>query len=1000
MRTRPHLMIVALLLFATPLAAQVGLPPASNCGTGPAEAHLLDLTWAELPTSSMLATLPGSTVTLLLRSRASGPLDVRVELVSDAGGADKTTRRERPLVLAAGAAVPVTVDLAALRLPSGPMRFSGLVVAAARATPEDRGGRRANAVADGGAPRPPPEPTPDAPAGPGGGGRADVDEVVYAPALYFHRDAGGTWLAYGEQVLREQFRAGDLAGTASGHAPSATRLRVVAGGPGERGGIPRDELRVPTVDQEHGDAPASGPGGSPAAGDLPLASNARRVCIRWEIGLTDKGKKLQTGGGTWITEDWWSGYSTGGTGSVAALPSPNLTVVARGVRVRLVQAGFDETFDASPSTGCFTFTGSPGGDMTMTVYAYSTDADGNVVRIVDADEDTYSFVEAIEAPPLGMQRTWTVGDYSARATMAAVAAFATYRFHYALAGKEMRIRESATCGTAGANNSSAHFDASGLDDGIARVRIHDGSGTASDGSGACDASDHRRWKFLIGHEMGHAWLLLAIGRTTFEPNAVTTLQEPCSTCSSGSGYSIDSIEWNALSAREGAAHFYATEVWNSHDVGTAVFTWFGSPFDVEYNDPHAAGGRVGNTCDPPQPCGKATNLDWLRFWWDWHTPFVAGSKPNGARIRDVYVRAVNDHFDADLALTRENYDFRLRAAMEAVGTPAAQRADWDSFAAWNGVASNDDGQCPNPYPYPDCDCWSDRCAPIPAACRGAPDCPCRDVDLDTCPLSNPAAEGCAVDGPGSYPGNPSFPSDGGGLGQFCADNFSDEGAVCSLALHAGDGVPVCRTCPGAHGCPCFADTDCDPTGVTLAGNTVPLACWGSSDAGWMAGPGRCLPRITADDGQLQSPALQQERVEFERTAWLCKASCGAFEEATNFDYACWYNQFAERAFDYAACVDVFGCEDADTGQSLLPGICELGGRRCHPDSDICVAECDPLANGPDGDNPGCAFWGYPATYGCTTWTDPPRCVPAPCVPDPLGTGLDLSECGQFVLGRP
>ena len=35
--------------------------------------------------------------------------------------------------------------------------------------------------------------------------------------------------------------------------------------------------------------------------------------------------------------------------------------------------------------------------MTMTVYAYSTDADDNVVRIVDADEDTFSFVEPIEA---------------------------------------------------------------------------------------------------------------------------------------------------------------------------------------------------------------------------------------------------------------------------------------------------------------------------------------------------------------------------------------------------------------------------------------------------------------------------------------------------------------------------------------------------------------------------------------------------------------------------
>src|SRR4029453_10430733 len=161
--------------------------------------------------------------------------------------------------------------------------------------------------------------------------------------------------------------------------------------------------------------------------------------------------------------------------------------------------------------------------------------------------------------------------------------------------------------------------------------------------------------------------------------ADVTLAEPCSACSSGSGYAIDSIEWNGLSAREGTAHFYSTEVWKSHDDG-------------KNNPPHEAGGGGGNTCDPPQPCGKSTILDWLRFWWDWHTPFAAVSKPRGARIRDVYVLPVKDHFDAALTLTRDNWDFRLREAMQAVGTPAAQRADWDTFAEGNGVARNESGQ--------------------------------------------------------------------------------------------------------------------------------------------------------------------------------------------------------------------------------------------------------------------------------------------------------------------
>ncbi len=183
------------------------------------------------------------------------------------------------------------------------------------------------------------------------------------------------------------------------------------------------------------------------------------------------------------------------------------------------------------------------------------------------------------------------------------------------------------------------------------------------------------------------------------------------------------------------------------------------------------------------------------------------------------------------------------------------------------------------------------------------------------------------------------------------------------------------------------------------GHLIELACWGSDAQGWPAGPGRCLPGIESDDGDLQSPVLSDERVEFERLAWLCKSPCASMSSATNFEYECWYNQRESRAFDYAACVDVFGCEDPQSGDHLLPGVCELGGRRCDPNTNECVAECDPLLNSPDGANPDCIVWGYPATYGCTDWTSPPRCVPALCAENPLGTGLDSSECSQFVLGN-
>jgi len=75
--------------------------------------------------------------------------------------------------------------------------------------------------------------------------------------------------------------------------------------------------------------------------------------------------------------------------------------------------------------------------------------------------------------------------------------------------------------------------------------------------------------------------------------------------------------------------------------------------------------------------------------------------------------------------------------------------------------------------------------------------------------------------------------------------------------------------------------------------------------------------------------------------------------------------------------------------------------RCDPtlEPEQCVEECTPDENGQAG-NPTCANkWGYPPGYQCTqNWQNPPRCVPAACAPNPLGTGLDLSWCEQFVNG--
>src|SRR5690606_5725625 len=121
----------------------------------------------------------------------------------------------------------------------------------------------------------------------------------------------------------------------------------------------------------------------------------------------------------------------------------------------------------------------------------------------------YGFKELVQLKT-AKTATISVGDFSAEATLAAVSGFAMYRTTFGVTDKVMRIRNVNTCGADvagnpnpdGGANSSAHFDDSGLATGTAYVRMHDGTRVG------CSGSDHRRFKFLITHEIGHAWQLL------------------------------------------------------------------------------------------------------------------------------------------------------------------------------------------------------------------------------------------------------------------------------------------------------------------------------------------------------------------------------------------------------------------------------------------------------------------------------------------------------------
>lgn len=303
--------------------------------------------------------------------------------------------------------------------------------------------------------------------------------------------------------------------------------------------------------------------------------------------------------------------------------------------------------------------------------------------------------------------------------------------------------------------------------------------------------------------------------------------------------------------------------------------------------------------------------------------------------------------------------------------------------------------CTRKCTFDDHHCFNDP-PPPPAEDPEPGDCleviaSCTDVTDDGCYPDGPGSFGRGGDGEGTF----------GGL--YCPDN-GDLPQVCGFSLVEEKLTPTCLDCPEPgdgngdvpYGCACASDDDC--LGQALAstsgapnGTMVSLSCFGSTDHGWGAGLGRCLPAIDFASPQTQTvenAALE----EFERTRWLCKQNCAAIGDAVNADYACHYRQNGLDLI-YAVCIDDAGC-DGHPG-----GGCEELGDVCTSGGD-CAAECNPNLNASPG-NPGCAARGYPNYYQCGHgWVGEGLCVPPECADDPLGNGLDLSACQMFLSAQP
>ena len=424
---------------------------------------------------------------------------------------------------------------------------------------------------------------------------------------------------------------------------------------------------------------------------LPVTSQAATFtfCMKWRVQTTDSGRTVTLPDGSVIKEDYW------------ATDDPQLQT-AHGMLFTVQRPGLNGGLPlllvANPSTGCANLTDTAGTHAyALRAHAVSLDANHNVVRVVDALGAPYVFDVAVQATsgvtlsvPVPSNPFFPLtDDEKAIGTLAAISAFSAYRSTFGLSGKRMDIIE--------AEASSAHsgpgVDLSQLERGYIRISIHKPSHE--------DATDHRTMKFIVSHEMGHAWLLLNHGGGV-EPNVALDYDASVDAAAchyvaddgSDDTYTIDSLEYNAVGFREGTAHFYAARVWNDAKPD-GVFTWFAGNGRslAQVADPDLGGGRTFQRCVTPSRklatlCADnvTTNEDWLRFWWGWHTR-TSPAVPT-TTIRDVYEQTLDNG-----SLFKDNYRARLEVAVGELVTDANQTFGFFALADWHGISSGENTRC-------------------------------------------------------------------------------------------------------------------------------------------------------------------------------------------------------------------------------------------------------------------------------------------------------------------
>lgn len=613
------------------------------------------LSWQGAADDGTVLQARATSLDLVARNTTDAPLEITLTLTGDDGGSGDERAALGTILLAAHAQQTITVDARRLGFALRGLRYSGRLHVTAQVAHTD--------------------------------GR--LDEPSISSPVFFHPASSSTGetrlVFYGKKALQASFRSGDYLGTARELAADSDReglLRVMDVGNGNASPDRRRlaEARL-ALESERDGAVKRTRALPPEHLAAPVAAGAQayRTCMLFRSQTIDSGIPIANGPNAGGVEDYRTEWNAGDD------------MPAYGVRVKLSRGSWEQTFDTEPDTGCFDWAHADAGPFLITVYGYVTNSMGTFARIHNAPDSFAEYpgttyrLTYYYTPVAGATNYIAAGSYDSEWTAMGTLSFALLRLNIGAGNKAFHVAmDNAEDGW-----SSAHWGQSNahITEGRHYLKI--------DNFDSASSKLHTQRKFVVSHELGHAFAALYYGshadaQDGSEPSVNDDHDVGPSACSMGDSYSIESKEWNSLGFREGFAHFMAAMIWNNQDV-EGSFHLLGTHHDLErYGDGIGAssGGRLENVCCAGSGCatsraGAGTNEDWMLFFWDWYTNVDAAcpTRPTRTDMLRLYrdTRLLG-------GLTKNNYFSQMRSAARDMNVvQCLKEGRFDEYAAWNGI---------------------------------------------------------------------------------------------------------------------------------------------------------------------------------------------------------------------------------------------------------------------------------------------------------------------------